>query len=132
MTTSNDPWIVKPKPDYDPVPSGMYYGVFAGVEDVTLDAKDAKDDGIRWRFSWTVSTGPEAGRQANALCSRTIHESSLAGVLIAGLIGRPIKAGDNVKALIDGCVGKAYMVSVAPGPKGGKPGVRSVGTPPPM
>lgn len=131
MTTS-DPWIVKQKPDYQPVPAGMYYGVFAGVEDVALDAKDAKDDGSRWRFAWTVNTGPEAGKAANALVNRSIHESSHAGILIAGLIGRPIKPGDNVKVLVDECKGKSYMVSVAPGPKGGKPGVRSVGTPPAM
>jgi hypothetical protein len=121
-----DPWVVRDKPQAVPVPVGMYLVEFAGFEDKTLP------DGPRWRWAWKVKAGDHAGQYATALTGCDIHPASAAGVLIAGLLGRPIRPGENVKAAVEGCVGKTYMVSVQPGPKGGKPAVRSVGTPPPM
>ncbi len=64
------------------------------------------------------------------MCDRTINPNTLAGTLIAGLLGKAVVIGDDVKAEIDACVGKTYLASVQPGPKGGKPGVRSCGKPP--
>jgi hypothetical protein len=46
------------------------------------------------------------------------------------LLGRALVEGENVKAAVDGCVGKTYLINIQPGPQGGKPAVRSVGKPP--
>ena len=128
MSNSNDPWVVGEQPTFAPVPQGMYLAVFDGVSDFTLPTTGEG----KWKWTWKVVSGAEKDKIASALTNKGIHPTSLPGVLIAGLLGRAITPGENVQASIDGCKGKKYMVSVAPGPKGGKPGVRSVGKPPAM
>jgi hypothetical protein len=124
----SNPWIVQPpKAAFASLPVGFYLGKFVGVEEVTLKTGESK-----WRFAWEVKSGAEAGKLATALTDRSISPTTLPGVLISGLLGRAIVAGENVKDAIDACKGKVYMVSVAPGPKGGKPCVRTVGPPPQM
>jgi hypothetical protein len=105
----------------------MYLAKFQGVSDHTLQTGEP-----RWRWVWEIVSGEHLGRQASALTNREISPNTQSGVLITGLLGQQLKAGDAVKALVEGCIGKTYMVSVQPGPKGGKPGVRSVGSPPAM
>ena len=56
-----------------------------------------------------------------------------AGRLISGLVGRPIVPGEDVNNLwaeMQQAVGKKWAVTVAPGPKGGKPSVQQVSLPP--
>lgn len=122
-----DPWTVKDQPQVAPVPAGMYLGRFSGVATKTLAA-----DGPRWRWAWAIQSGEYAGREATALTGMDIHPASHAGALVAGLLGRPVHTGENVRQAVEACVGRSYLLSVQPGPKGGKPAVRSVGTPPAM
>jgi hypothetical protein len=121
---ANDPWAyVQPKPKYVPIPVGQYNADFKGVEDAAVPAGEG-DDGKRWRFRWTVATGQYAGKEAGAMTGRSTLATRHSGRLIEGLVGRPLAAGDNVKALVDAAIGKRFMVSVQAGSKGGKPSVQ--------
>jgi hypothetical protein len=122
-----DPWTVQAPRQSAPVPVGMYLAKFQGVTDHQLPTGEP-----RWRWVWEIVSGEHAGKQASALTNQGINPNTHSGVLIAGLIGQQLKPGDSVKALVDACTGKTYLVSVQAGPKGGKPGVRSVGSPPAM
>jgi hypothetical protein len=120
-------WIVQEAKQLNPVPDGAYTGPFKGVEDFKL--KTGED---RWRFLWQVASGPYQGRIAPSLTDKDINPNTLAGRLIAGLLGRPLQPGENVKAAVEACVGQTYMFVVQPGPKGGKSMVRVVSKPPQM
>lgn len=122
-----DPWTVQAPKQMNPIPVGMYLARFKGVADHQLPTGEP-----RWRWVWEVVSGEHAGKEASALTNREISPNTHSGVLITGLLGQQLRAGDNVKALVDACTGKTFMVSVQTGPKGGKPGVRSVGSPPAM
>jgi hypothetical protein len=124
--SQHDPWVVQEKKEFTPVPDGNYMTQFRGVDVVQVDGK------AKWRWTWEVQGGALVGKQATALTDQNINPATLPGRLIAGLLGRPLKAGEHVKSLVDACVGKSYMVGVQPGPQGGKSGVRSCGQPPAM
>ena len=121
------PWVVQVPKQTAQVPVGRYFADFQGVNEIKL-----QDGSQKWRWEWAVTTGPEAGKVASALTDQSISPTTLPGVLISGLIGRAIVAGENVKAALDACKGKPYLVSVQPGPKGGKPCVRMASKPPQM
>lgn len=122
-----NPWVVQAPKQAAQVPVGFYTALFKGVEEVKLQTGETK-----WRFAWEVKGGAEAGKQATAFTDQSISPSTLPGRLISGLLGRPLQPGENVKASVDACLGKTYLVNVQPGPKGGKPGVKIVGQPPAM
>lgn len=126
MSEAN-PWVVQTPKQVAQVPVGFYTASFKEVEEVKL-----QDGSLKWRFTWEVKGGAEAGKQATALTDRNINANTLPGVLISGLLGRAIIPGENVQASVDACKGKTYLVSVQPGPKGGKPCGRTVGQPPAM
>lgn len=130
MSEVNDPWIVKEAKK--PVPVGMYLCDYGGVEDFTLIDKTTNTSKVKWRWLWKIKTGTEAGKEATAITDREIKPTTLPGRLIQGLLGRPLTVGENIKAALDSCVGKPYMVNVEAGPQGGKAQVRSVGKPPQM
>lgn len=132
MNEVANPWVVRPQKQFVELPPGIYMTKYVKVEDMTVKPMDDKDDGLRWRWTWQVTTGPYAGQSATALTRRDIAIGTHAGRLIEGLLGKPLKDGDNVQALVDACVGQTYLVSVQAGPKGGKPSVQSVGKPPEM
>lgn len=123
-----DPWVVREAKEFKPLPVGFYTTLFKGVAEVTMP----KDGSIKWRFEWEVKTGEHAGEQASALTDRSISPTTLPGRLIAGLLGRAIVPGENVKDAVDGCKGKTFLVNIAGGPQNGKPCVRSCGKPPAM
>lgn len=130
---SVDPWVVQePKKPFEQLPVGFYVGMFKGVEDVKVKPTREGDTGERWRFKWEVSSGEHQGKIASALTDKTISTNTQTGVLISGLLGRQLVSGESVKGAIDACQGKVCMVGVQPGPKGGKPQVRSCGLPPQM
>jgi hypothetical protein len=122
-----NPWIVQPPKKSAFVSIGSYSAKFEGVEEYKL-----QDGSDKWKWTWRVVSGEHKGKEASALTDRTIRSASLPGHLISGLLGRQLEAGEDVKQAIDACVGKVYMVSVQPGPKGGKPAVRMVATMPSM
>src|SRR3569623_2387219 len=108
-----DPWIVQPPKQTAQVPVGFYQALFRGVSDITLPS----DGSIKWRWEWEVQSGSEKGKIASALTDRSISPTTLPGVLIAGLLARPVQPGENVKAAIDSCKGRTFMVNVIAGPK---------------
>ena len=116
-----DPWECQ-EPKSAQVPEGWYTARFKGADEYTLPTTGE----AKWRFSWIVKTGEHAGKEASALTERGFNPNTLAGRLIGELLGKPIKGGDHVKALVDACKGKEYLVVVQRGPKNGKPGVKSV------
>jgi hypothetical protein len=126
MVEQANPWVVQAPKQSEPVPTGFYTGPFQGIEDAEVNAE------TKWRFVWEVATGDHKGKKATALCDRAINKNTLPGRLISGLLGRDLVVGENIQAAIGGCVGQTYLVSVQAGPKGGKPGVKSVGLPPKM
>jgi hypothetical protein len=126
MNEQANPWVVQAPKQTDPVPVGFYTGPFKGIEDAEVNSE------ARWRFVWDVATGPHAGKKATALCDKVISKNTLPGRLIAGMLGRDLIDGENVEEAVNACKGQTYLVSVQPGPKGGKPGVKSVGKPPQM
>jgi hypothetical protein len=128
MTENTNPWIVKAPKQTAPVPIGFYHATFKGVEDFTLPATGE----VKWRFVWEITAGECKGKTASSLTNVEINANTLSGRLIAGLIGRPIVAGDNVKAEVEACIGKVYLVSQQAGPKGGKPAVQACDKPPSM
>src|SRR5581483_8541757 len=95
-----DPWVVREAKQYQPLPVGMYLAAFKGVEDVALASGEQ-----RWRWTWAVSSGQYQGQHATALTAKDISPTTLPGILIAGLLGREPKPGENVKALVEQCVG---------------------------
>ena len=117
-----NPWVVKESKTFTPLPSGAYIAKFTGVEDVKLPSGDD-----RWRWTWEVTTGEHKGQRADALTEQSISPNALAGRLLAGLLRRPLAAGENVQAAIAAAVGQADLVTIAAGPKGGsKGGVKTV------
>ena len=72
------------------------------------------------------------GREASALTDKNVNPNTLPGRLVTGLAGREIKPGENFKGIVDGAVGRPYMVVIQRGPQGGKAGVKSVSIPPTM
>ncbi len=128
---NTNPWVVQTPKQGAQVPVGSYFADYKGVEDKVI--KDAAGvEAVKWLWTWAVTKGSEAGKVATALTDRSITTTALPGQLIAGLLGRQLVAGEDVKAALDACIGKSYLVTVQPGPKGGKPGVRMVGVPPQM
>jgi hypothetical protein len=128
MPEVNDPWVVQPPKQTAQVPVGAYTAEFVGLEDFALPTSGE----VKWKWRWLVKAGPEQGKEATALTDRVIRPTTLPGELISGLLGRPLVNGENIKAAVDACKGKHYMVVVRPGPKQGKPGVRVVSKPPQM
>jgi hypothetical protein len=130
---ANSPWVAqeakKAGPVPEQVPDGGYMATFKGVENAQVPPKPG-DDGVRWRFLWEVTDGQQAGLWASALCDRTITPGTLAGRLIAGLLGRQFVVGENVQAAVNACVGETYFVIVQRGPQGGKSGVKAASLPP--
>lgn len=111
-----NPWVVRESGGG--VPAGSYMARFVGVEDFRHD----RIDGPRWKWTWeVVGSGPHAGKKADALTECDISPSKASGRIVAGLLGGgPIVPGQNVKGGIDAAVGKTFVISVGPGPKGGQ------------
>jgi len=112
----------------EPLPNGAYLAEFISVAQFTND----KITEPRFKWAWKVATGPQSGREATALTDVKIICHTHAGRLIAGMSGHPLVVGDDVSSLIDGFKGKRFMVTISPGPKGGKPSVQTVSLPPDM
>ena len=89
---------------FEQVPNGNYLAAFKGIEDYDLKGE------LKWRFSWEVRNGAQVGKAATALCNRTINPKAETGRLIAGLLGREIVDGENVKEAIESCRDKKYLI----------------------
>ena len=112
----------------EPLPPNAYYAAFTGVEPFSNEKVSGK-----LRFSWEVVSGTHKGRIATALADANLTAQTHAGRLIAGILGRPLVPGESVGELweaIQRAIGTKFMVTVSPGPKGGKPSVQSVSLPP--
>lgn len=112
----------------EPIPVGSYFTVFRGVEVFSNSKVEGK-----LRFAWEIVTGPMKGKTATALTDMKLTPITHAGRLISGLVGRPLQPGEDASALwtaVQSAIGKKFLVSVQPGPKGGKQSVQVVSTPP--
>jgi len=127
-----NPWVVQAAPlRRADIPLAAYMVTFAGWEDCVYDAKDGKGPMGKWRWRFKITAGPHAGVELTSMTAPSIHSGTTAGRLIEGLVGSPLKQGDDVKALVEGAIGKAYLAVWSKGPKGGV-GVQSVSVPPAM
>lgn len=111
----------------EPLPNGAYLGEFVGVVPFS---NDKIADRLKW--SWRVVTGNHIGREATALTDTKLTPQTHFGRLITGMAGRNLVAGEDLTALVAGFAGKRFLVTIASGPKGGKPSVQSVSLPPEM
>lgn len=105
----------------DPLPPASYFAVF---ETVTPFSNDKVSDKLRW--VWRVVSGPHAGRESTALTDVRVTVHNHAGRLVSGMAGRVLQSGEDVSELLATFIGKKYLVTVAPGPKGGKASVQNV------
>ena len=133
------PQLINPVPDLfsnlavkssgtEPLPPNAYIGAFVGVEPFSNEKVTGK-----LRFTWEVVSVAHKGRSATALTDANLTPQTHAGRLIAGIIGRPLVPGEDIQALweaIQRAIGTRFMVTVSPGPKGGKPSVQSCSLPP--
>ncbi|QEL19417.1 hypothetical protein [Limnoglobus roseus] len=111
----------------EPLPVGVYFAVFRGVE---AFSNDKVQDKLTW--TWAVASGPHKGREATALTDLRLTPHTHAGRLLAGLVGRPLVPGEDISGLwtdVQKAIGQTWAVTVASGPKGGKPSVQNVSVP---
>jgi hypothetical protein len=121
------PQLVVQSTAADPLPPGSYFATF---ESVVPYSNDKVTNKLRW--VWKVVSGPQTGREATALTDQKLTAGNHAGRLVSGMAGRSLQSGEDVSALLGSFIGKKYLVTVASGPKGGKPSVQNVTTPPEM
>ena len=88
-------------------PAGNYKASFVGVEKVT---HEEYGDGLRWQ--WKVIDGPQAGEIASRTTSPKPTTGNAAGKLLAAMTGTTLASGQ--KASIRDCIGKTFLISVAP------------------
>lgn len=129
-TNNSNPWVVKPPKQSAPVPDGHYIAEFSDVFDYSHENLDGGKP--KWKWVFRVISGDYAEKTADTVTDPDINPNTLAGRIIAGLIGRDIHPGEDVKAAVDACKGKRRMITVARGPQGGKSAVRFVGDVPQM
>ncbi len=125
-TPAADAWVVKPS-GTEPLPVGPYQAGFLGVADYSNPDKGIAD---KWQWTWEVVTGPHKGKKATAMTDRRLTPATHPGRLLTGMLGRPLVAGEDLKAAVDGLAGQPSLIRVAPGPKGGRPSVQSADRPP--
>lgn len=109
------PWIVQAS-GADPVPVGSYLAVFRSADDFSNPEKGVLD---KWKWTWEIQKGAHAGKTPTALTDKRLTVGTHAGRLIGGMAGRPLQPGEDVESLVKSFIGKMYLVSVQPGPKGG-------------
>jgi len=131
---NKNPWIVRESGKREDLPVNQsYFVAFNGVEDCDIPLKSGEKL-PKWRFLWEVKTGPCAGKTSDTLTDRDISPNTLPGRLIAGLIGKAIKGGDDVEEMVKACVGQDYIGTCKRG-TGNPPGkacIREVSKPPQM
>ena len=97
------------------VPAGSYTGTFAGIEVQPENKEKGYGPGTRWKF--TIDAGPCAGQTASRVTGSTPSPKNGAGKILAGLIGRALKEGEQIDP--EQFVGKRFMIVVAAGQGGG-------------
>ena len=97
------------------VPAGSYTGTFAGTEIQPENKEKGYGVGTRWKF--TIDAGPYAGQATSRITGNTPTPKNACGKMLAGLIGRALKEGEQIDP--DQFIGKRYMLVVAAGPGGG-------------
>lgn len=122
-------WIVRPdKKPFEDIPDKSYVAEFVGVEDFTLPTNGE----MRWKWKFKVAKGEHTNKVMDCLTDMDISSQKKAGKIIRGLLSRELVVGENVKASIDECQGKVYLVVKGKGSKGGKSCVQSVDAVPEM
>jgi hypothetical protein len=92
-------------------PVGTYTSILESV-----DATEHPEYGPGLRFGFKIIEGSCAGMIATRTTNRNPSPSNISGRIMAGLLGRQIKAGERVA--LGSCIGRRYMIMVAPGANG--------------
>jgi hypothetical protein len=125
---NTNPWVVRESRKQAAIPVGSYIAEFRKV----ADFNNPKINGTKWKWEFPVVAGTHSGSIAEALTERDISPDTHAGRLVEGMLGRAVQPGEDVRAVIQACAGKRYLVTVAPGSQGGKPAVRKIEPVPPI
>ncbi|MBY0514065.1 MAG: hypothetical protein K2P78_09165 [Gemmataceae bacterium] len=112
-----DPWVVSIKSKKADIPFGQYTAVFLGVEDCDIVKDNVKEPRWRWRFK--IATGPLAGTEVDDITDRKLTGGNKPSRYVVGFKGGPLVNGDNMKAIVDGAVGKAWLVKWGQGTQKG-------------
>lgn len=124
----NNAWVVQAG-GVEPVPNGAYLATFDGVSEY---ANPDKGIAGKWRWAWTIVSGAQTGKVISALTDMRLTPGTHAGRLIAGMNGKALAVGDDVRMLVESFKGRKFLCVVQPGPKGGKASVQSASPPPEM
>jgi hypothetical protein len=93
------------------VPEGSYLGKFVKVEPTTNNY----GEGLKW--TWEIATGPQAGQFASCTTSNSPSPKNRCGKVVAGMLGRPLAAGDEFDTTT--IVGQTFLILVRKGDNGG-------------
>lgn len=115
-----------------PLPNGSYIAEFQDAAIVEINDPKAGGKAKKLKFSWRVASGEHAGKIATALTDLNVTAGNLAGRLFRGMAHREMVDGENAANLIAGFRGQRFLIVIAPGSKGGKPGVQGATIPPEM
>jgi len=96
------------------VPAGSYTGTFSGIDVQPENKERGYGCGLRWKFA--IDAGPHCGQTASRITGTTPSPTNMCGKILSGLIGRPIREGEQIDP--DPFRGKRYMIVVAPGREG--------------
>jgi hypothetical protein len=97
------------------VPAGSYTGTFVGVEATEANPEKGFGPGIRWKFQ--IDAGAYAGQTVSRITGNTPSPKNACGMMLTGLMGRPIKEGEQIDP--DTFRGKRYMIVVTASQGGG-------------
>src|SRR5687768_9454101 len=95
-------------------PVGNYAGPFVGVEPTPPNAAKGYGPGLRWK--WKIDAGPHAGTTVGRVTTNEPSPKNSAGQILSGLLGRPLKEGEELDP--DQFVGRRYAIVVGPAQNG--------------
>lgn len=93
--------------DFDTVPQGQYIAVFKDVQQTSHEQY-----GLGVMFVFEIVTGEHKGQRAVRIGKPEATTRNITGKMLAGILGRPIEAGEEPD--LHPFVGKPYNILVEP------------------
>lgn len=126
-----DPWAV-PEGNGS-LPERVYFVEYRGVDDYGLAMKDGTKEN-RWQWKTVIVSGEFKGRELPTLTDAKIGIANKPRKFVEGMIGRALKSGDKVPALLAECVGKKFNADYRRHEKypSSRPSIQSLTIPPEM
>ncbi len=110
--------VMKVKESRFGAPAGVYVGTFLGTAMMKDNGKprlgnDGKpmEPGLEWQFE--ITDGEHAGQIVSRITSTIPTTKNAAGVLLAGMLGRPVRPDDEIDP--DTYRGQKFQIVVSPG-----------------